>query len=388
MALPIIRLQAQRHRRALAGHPWIYSNEIVMDEAAKSFEPGELAEFCAHDGRFIGKGSFDPHHLIAGRLFSRNLVEAIDEAWLSVRLREALELRERLVPVPYYRLVHAEADGMPGLIVDRFGDYLSVQLNAIGMEKLWPELRKALLAAPLKPRGIYVQKSVAAERFVEGEAAEGPVEVSENGLTFYADLAGGQKTGWYFDQRDNHALVARYVRSRDKALDLYTHAGGFALHAARAGAAHVEAVDSSEPALRLAKMAAEKCGYAERCAFSRADVFEELERRSVAKETFEIVVADPPAFVKSRKDLISGGKGYRKLARLCAQVTARQGLLFIASCSHNMDLPGFTEQVAAGLAEAGRQGRILHTAFAAPDHPVHPHLPESGYLKALLLRLD
>ncbi|MER2519883.1 MAG: class I SAM-dependent rRNA methyltransferase [Bdellovibrionales bacterium] len=387
MALPIIRLQAQRHRRALGGHPWIYSNEVVMDEAAKAFEPGALAEFRSHDGRFIGKGSFDPHPLIAGRIFSRNLVEAIDEAWLLSRVREALELRERLVSVPFYRVIHAEADGIPGLIVDRFGEFLAVQLNTSGIERLWPELRQALMSL-LKPRGIYVQKFANAQRFVEGEAADGPVEVSENGLTFYADLAGGQKTGWYFDQRDNHALVARYVRSQDNALDLYTHAGGFALHAARAGAAQVVAVDSSEPALQLAQTAAERGGYAAQCKFVRADVFEELERRSAAKEKFKIVVADPPAFVKSRKDLTSGGKGYRKLARLCAQVTAQQGILFIASCSHNMDLPGFTEQVAAGLAEAGREGRILHTVFAAPDHPVHPHLPESAYLKALLVRLD
>lgn len=387
MGLPKIRLHPQRHRRAQAGHPWIYSNEIVMDGAAKSCEPGALAEFHAHDGKFIGKGTFDPRQLIAARIFSRNMLEELDEEWFAERIAKALALRARLLDVPYYRLIHAEADGIPGLIVDRFGEYLSAQLNTDGIERLWPILRNAL-ASRLNPRGIYVRNVRGEPRTVEGEKADGPIKVLENGLTFFADLAEGQKTGWYFDQRDNHALVASYVRKDDSVLDLYTHAGGFALHAARAGARKVEAVDSSEPALRLARMAAEQAGCANQCAFLRADVFEDLARRVAAKERYRIVIADPPAFVKSRKDLASGGRGYRKLARMCADVTDTDGMLFIASCSHNMDLNTFTEQIAAGLSDSGRIGSILHTIFAAPDHPVHPNLPESAYMKALLIQLS
>lgn len=387
MGLPKIRLHAQRHRRALGGHPWIYSNEVVMDDMAKACEPGMLAEFRAHDGAFIGKGTFDPHQLIAGRIFSRETLAELDEGWFVERISAALALREKLVEVPYYRLIHAEADGIPGLIVDRFGDYLAAQLNTVGVEKLWPLLRVALEKV-LAPKGIYARNVQGSARAVEGAAADGPVEVIENGMPFFADLAGGQKTGWYFDQRDNHALVARYARSVGKALDLYTHAGGFALHMAKAGAAHVDAVDSSEPALQLARMAAERNGLVDRCSFMRADVFEDLERRVAAKEKFDLVVADPPAFVKSRKDIASGGRGYRKLARLCASVTDKGGLLFIASCSHNMDLANFTSAVAAGLSDSKRIGSILHTIFAAPDHPVHPHLPESSYLKALLIQLN
>jgi 23S rRNA (cytosine1962-C5)-methyltransferase len=212
--------------------------------------------------------------------------------------------------------------------------------------------------------------------------------VRENDLTYFADLRGGQKTGWYFDQRDNHALVARYAGQAESMLDLYTHAGGFALAAAKAGARKVIGVDSSEPALDLARRAAQANDLSSRCDFRRADVFEDLGRRIGAKEKHAVVVADPPAFVKSRKDVAAGSKGYRKLAKMSAQVTAPGGVLFIASCSHNMELPNFIEQVAGGLNEAGRTGRILHTCFAAPDHPTHPHLPESAYLKGLLLAVD
>jgi 23S rRNA (cytosine1962-C5)-methyltransferase len=394
MPLPVVRLQPQRHRRTAGGHPWIYSNEVVMNAETKAIAPGALAEFRAHDGRLIGKGTFNPHTLIAGRIFTRNGVQAIDGGWIKARIEDALTLREKIIAEPFYRLTHAEADGLPGLIVDRFGPYLSAQLNTAGIEKLWPQIEAALKEV-LKPEGI-VLRNDGASRALEGLAREtkvafgeipATIEVRENGLTYFADIAGGQKTGWYFDQRDNHALVARYCRDAKSVLDLYTHAGGFAILAARTGAKKVIGVDSSEAALALAKKAATHNRLSQ-CAFHRADVFEDLEQRIAAREKHEVVIADPPAFVKARKDAASGAKGYRKLARLAASVTAPQGILFIASCSHNMELAAFIEQVATGLFEAGREGRILHTVFAAPDHPVHPHLPESAYLKGVLVRLN
>jgi 23S rRNA (cytosine1962-C5)-methyltransferase len=395
VTFPIIRLQPQKHRRVQAGHPWIYSNEVVMNGAAKALPRGELAAFHAHDQRFLGVGSFNPHCLIAGRIFTPHPVAAIDADWLAGRIEAALALRGRLTPEPYYRLIHAEADGLPGLIVDRFDDVLCVQLNSAGMDALWPELERALRRV-LEPRSLILRNDSFAREIeglprevkIIGEEPPAPVALRENGLTYFADLRGGQKTGWYFDQRDNHALVARYAAQADSMLDLYTHAGGFALAAAKAGAQKVIGVDSSEPALDLARRAAEANDLASRCEFQRADVFADLERRIAAKEKHAVVVADPPAFVKSRKDLAAGSRGYCKLARLAAQVTASDGLLFIASCSHNMELPNFIEQVGAGLNDAGRAGRILHTCFAAPDHPAHPHLPESAYLKGLLIALD
>lgn len=392
MTLPIIRLQPQKHRRAAGGHPWIYSNEVAMDTAAKNLPRGTIVGFHAHDQKFLGVGSFNPHCLIAGRIFTPHL-SVIDEEWIAERIAAALELRKTLVAEPFYRLVHAEADGLPGLIIDRFGDALSVQLNTAGMDLLWPQIEKAL-AKILKPRTIILRNDAFAREIeglprevkLIGEEVSSPIEIRENGITYFADLRGGQKTGWYFDQRDNHALVAHYAKDAKTMLDLYTHAGGFALAAAKAGAQKIIGVDSSAPALALAQQAAKQNKLD--CSFVQADVFEDLEKRIASRERFDIVVADPPAFVKSRKDIAAGARGYRKLAKMAAQVTAKSGMLFIASCSHNMELPHFIEQVAAGLNDAKRSGRILHTCFAAPDHPTHPMLPESAYLKGLLLFLD
>ncbi len=395
MPLPIIRLQPQRHKRVQGGHPWIYSNEIVMeDAAAKSALPGAQVEFRAHDKQFIGRGSFNSKTLIAGRIFTRKATETIDGDFLRARLGDALALREKIVAEPYYRFVHAEADGLPGLIIDRFGPHLSVQTNTAGMERLWP-LIEPIVKEMFAPQSIVLRNDSAARVF-EGlqrevkivQGGNEQIDVRENGLIYFADLHDGQKTGWYFDQRENRALVARYAHSAASVLDLYCNAGGFALQAARAGAKRVIGVDSSEAALEIAQKAATRNDLGAQCRFHRADVFEDLERRIKVGEAHDVVIADPPAFVKSRKDLNSGGRGYRKLARLAVGVAAPRGMLFIASCSYNMPLGDFIEHVAHGLFEAGRAGRILHTVFAAPDHPVHPHLPESAYLKGLLLQLD
>lgn len=391
MSPPIIRLHPQKHRRVQGGHPWIYSNEIVMDGATKALPRGTIAGFYAHDKKFLGTGSFNPNCLIAGRIFTPHLIDGITEDWLAEKIATALHLREKIVAEPFYRLIHAEADGLPGLIIDRFDDVLCVQLNTAGMDLLWSALEKALHRA-INPRSIILRndsfsreiEGLPRETKLIGKAPESPSIVRENGLIYFADLQGGQKTGWYFDQRDNHALVASYAKNADSVLDLYTHAGGFALAAARVGAKKIIGVDSSKPALALAEKAAAHNKFSQ-CEFQHADVFEDLERRIEAKEKHQIVIADPPAFVKSRKDIASGARGYRKLAKMAATVTKKDGFLFIASCSHNMELPNFIEQVASGLNDAKRTGKILHTCFAAPDHPTHPNLPESAYLKGLLL---
>lgn len=392
--MPSIKLQPARHKRVAGGHPWIYSNEIVMDGAAKALEGGSLVQFLAHDGSVIGLGSFNPHSLIAGRIFSRKPLDVIDADWFIAKLDKARGRREALLPDPYYRLVHAEADGLPGLIIDRFGSHFSVQLNTAAMEKLWPSLEQAIQHL-FKPETIVLHNE-SSVRSLEGlersvrlvcGGPSGAIEVIENGLTYFADIIGGQKTGWYFDQRDNHALVARYAKDKS-VLDLYTHAGGFALLAAQHGAARVVGVDSSAPALELATKAAVHNKLDKKCTWVRADVFDDLEERINAKEKFDMVIADPPPFVRSRKDIAAGARGYRKLAMKAASVVAPAGMLYIASCSHNMDLPLFTENVARGLFDAKREGQILYTTFAAPDHPLHPHLPESSYLKGLLIRLD
>jgi 23S rRNA (cytosine1962-C5)-methyltransferase len=389
-----ITLRPDAHRRLLAGHPWVYSNEIVMDQAAKSIEAGSLVRLLQADGRPLATAFFNPRTLIAARVLTRDLEAAIDQAFFAGRLARALRLRQRLYGEPFYRLVHAEADGLPGTVVDRFGELLVVQINTAGMELLLPALQAALDQV-LAPDAILLRADAPAReleglpgyvRWAKGERT-GPVELRENGLRFLADPASGQKTGWFYDQRDNRAAVARLATDA-RVLDLYSYAGGFALAAAAAGAREVQAVDRSEGALALAEKAAALNNLGQRCRFRRAEAFEELERLAGKPERFELVIADPPAFVKSKKDLKQGAKGYRKLARLSASITAKEGFLFIASCSYNMPVDEFASQVARGLIDAGREGRILRAAGAAADHPQHPWLPESAYLKSLLLQLD
>lgn len=392
--LPRIFLLAGRDKRVAHGHPWAYSNEIRMDAEAKALPAGTLSTLHRVDGKALGVGGFNPHALIAFRLFDRDAGKAIDEGFFAARLRRALDLRQRLLAEPFYRLIHAEADGVPGLIVDRFDDAVVVQANTAASDALLASI-VAALDAVLAPR-VIVARNDSPARAGEGLACEvsvvkgrldGPVEVRENGVVYAADLLAGQKTGWFFDQRDNRAFVAP-LAAGGAMLDAYCHSGGFALAAAGAGARAIVGIDSSEPALALAERSAAAGGLGRRCAFRREHVFEALQAMADARERFAVVVADPPAFVKSRKDLGTGLRGYRKLTRLAATLVAPGGILFTASCSHNVEAPAFANEVVRGLAAAGRSGRILRAAGAAPDHPVHPNLPESAYLKSLTLQLD
>ena len=393
-AYPRLFLQAGRGGRIELGHPWAYSNEIRIDAETKALPPGSLATLHRVDGKPLGVGSYNPHALIAFRMFRRNAHARIDEEFLAGRIGRALSLRERLFREPFYRLVHAEADGLPGLVCDSFEDVLVLQINTAGMQALEPALLAALDRL-LAPRAIVLRNDSLA-RGLEGmpmevSVAKGEigtaVEVRENGLTFFADVLAGQKTGWFYDQRDSRAFVAP-LAAEGAFLDVYCHTGGFALAGAAGNARTVLGIDSSSPALALAERAAAANGFAPICTFRRAEVFPELERLGHAPERYRVVVADPPAFVKSRKDLGSGLRGYRKLARLTASVVEPGGFLFIASCSHNVGAEALLIEVVRGLAAAGRTGRILREAGAAADHPIHPHLPETAYLKSLLLQLD
>ncbi len=394
-ALSRVFLLPGHDKRVGFGHPWAYSNEIRMDAAAKAIPPGALAQLVRVDGKFVATGTFNPKTLIAFRAFARDAAATIDRAFVARRLRAALALRERLYAKPFYRLIHAEADGLPGLIVDRFGDVCVVQAGTAGIEALTPEILAALDEV-LGPRAV-VLANESPLRALEGLDAHtrlasgtlsGPVEVEENGLVFYADPLGGQKTGWFYDQRDNRAFAAGLARNAGSVLDLYCYAGGFAVQAAVQGAKRVLAVDGSAAALDLARQAAAKNGVADACEFLKRDAFDALEALAAGPERFEIVVADPPPFARSKKDVPAALKGYRKLARLAATLVQPGGFLFIASCSHNVTAEAFGLEVAGGISRAGREGRILRAAGAGPDHPVHPLLPETAYLKSLTLQLD
>jgi len=390
--LPSVILRSGEDRRVRAGHPWVFSNEILMDADAKAIPTGSLATLRAPSGEALGLVTFNPHSLIAARLLTSNPEATVDALFLGRRLAQATALRDRLVGVPYYRLIHAEADGLPGVIVDRFGDALVVQVNTAGMELLTPVLLEAL-EAELSPRTI-VLKNDSPVRELEGlergtTIAKGdaalPIELVENDAKFVADLSGGQKTGWFYDQRDNRRFMAGLAKDAS-VLDLYSYSGGFGVLAATRGAKSVVCVDRSQPALEVAKAAAALNGVDKIVSFEKSEVFESLEKRN--GKSFDIVICDPPAFVKSRKDLKTGAQGYRKLVRLAAPLVNKGGFFFVASCSHLVDSALFAEQVRRGLRDAGRSGRILRSTGAALDHPVHPGLPETAYLKALTLQLD
>jgi 23S rRNA (cytosine1962-C5)-methyltransferase len=391
---PVVVLVPGGHKRAELGHPWVYSNEIRMDKAAKELPPGTLVRLDSASGRTLGIASFNPHTLVAARLLDRDPSRAIDQAFFAEKIAAALNLRQRFYPEPFYRLVHAEADGLPGLVVDRFGDVMSAQLNTAGMGALESEILAAL-GKVLAPKAVVLRNDSSARK-LEGLKEEirvalgtldGPVEIRENGARFLADPLAGQKTGWFYDQRENRRFMAS-VTKESSVLDLYCFGGGFAVTAALQGARQVRGLDGSESALELARRAADMNGVSSICRFERGEAFARLEQLGRARESFDVVIADPPAFVKTRKDLGPGLKGYRKLARLSAAVVAPKGLLFVASCSHNVGVSDFAEAVRRGLADSGRTGRILLSSGAAPDHPVHPALPESAYLKAQVLALD
>ena len=389
---PLLRFEKGRSRRFRGGHPWAFSNEVQMTPELKALPPGSLVTLIDAGDEKLGVATFNPRSLIAARMLCSDWQQVIDEDFVVRRLAQAVALRDTLYARPWYRLIHSEADGFPGLVIDRYGDVLCLQVNSAGMEMLTPLVIQALNKL-LSPRAIVLKNDAPVrtlegldlyDRVAQGEIA-GPIEVQENGLTYYADLVDGQKTGWFFDQRDNRAFMASLAKGRS-ALDVYSYGGGFALAMAAGGATRVVAVDRSAEALALAAKAAAANNL--NLSTVRAEAYAELARLDAAQERFGIVVVDPPAFVKSKKDLSAGAKGYRKLARLAAPLVEPGGFLLAASCSHHMPADSFFEETALGVVQAGRTGRVIRVSGAAPDHPLHPLLPESAYLKAVVMQVD
>jgi 23S rRNA (cytosine1962-C5)-methyltransferase len=391
---PIVKLLPGRHKRLKSGHPWIFSNEVADQGAMRQIEPGSPVSIIGDNGEKYGTAVYNPHSLVAGRLVDVQGDITLDKSFFADRIARAAALRDRLFDEPYYRLIHAEADGLPGLIIDRYGDAVVLQLNIAGMD-LHREVIVEALDATVAPRMI-VLRNDSPSRLQEGLPLEvatlrgrenDPVIVRENGATFSTNLAQGQKTGWFFDQRRNRAFVASLARGAHL-IDFYTYGGGFAVQALRAGALHADLVDRSAAALENAAASATENGVAGQCHFVKEDAFSAMERLIGERAQYDIVISDPPAFVKSKKDLNRGSRAYRKMARLAARLVAPGGVLFVASCSHNVASASFADLVNKGLTDARRTGRILRSAGAGPDHPVHPGLPETAYLKTLTLQLD
>ncbi|NCO87521.1 MAG: class I SAM-dependent rRNA methyltransferase [Rhodobacterales bacterium] len=393
---PTVRLTPKAEARAIRhGFPWVYAGELVLDRRTKAMAPGTLALLEDAERHPMGVVTVNPASRILCRMLDSDPGAVIDAAWIAARIARALAHRDRLYDAPFYRLVHAESDGLPGVIIDRFGDVAVIQPNAAWAEALIGPLAAALAAVT----GVttIIKNGSGRARVLEGLSEEmavlrgvapaGPVAVPMNGAVYMADLLGGQKTGLYFDQRPNHAFAARLAQG-GRMLDVFAHVGGFGLAALAAGAASVVAVDGSAPALALAGAGAAAMGVAERFATRQGDAFDVLAALGAEGAQFEVVVCDPPAFAPSKQALEAGLRAYERVARLAAPLVAPGGYLVLCSCSHAADLAKFRNASARGIGRAGRRGPIIQTGFAGPDHPVLPQLAESGYLKALTFRLD
>jgi 23S rRNA (cytosine1962-C5)-methyltransferase len=392
---PTVRLKPKANARAIRhGFPWVYANEIVTDRRTKGRAPGSLAVLEDDARTPMGLVAVNPASKIFCRMLDRDPTAEIEEVWFRTRLAKALAARERMFDAPYYRLVHAEADGLPGVVIDRFGDTCVIQPNAAWAEVLLEPLTRALVSVTgvktvLKNAGGRTRalEGLDAENAVlVGAAPTEPVDVPMNGALYKADLTGGQKTGLFFDQRPNHAFAASLARGM-RVLDVFSHVGGFSLACLAQGARSALAVDSSLPALNLAREGARASGVEPAFDTRAGDAFDVLAALGLEAERFDLVVCDPPAFAPSRTALDAGLRAYERVARLAAPLVAEGGVLGLCSCSHAADLAAFRSACARGIGRAGRQGTLVYTGFAGPDHPQLPQLAESGYLKAVFFQL-
>ena len=393
--LPVLRLKPKTKPQAIRrGYPWVYANEVVTDRRTRAMAPGTIALLEDADRSPLALVGVNPNSKIIGRVLDGPDARLPDRAWFAARLKKALALRERLFSTPFYRLIHAEADGLPGVIIDRFGEIAVIQPNAVWADALLPELAEALsdvtgVTTILKNaggRGRGLEGLDDTDAVLTGEAPNGPVPVVMNGATYLADVTGGQKTGLFFDQRPNHAFAARLAEGA-RVLDVFSHVGGFGLAALAGGAIHAHCVDGSEPALALASAGAERMGAAAKLTTTRGDAFDILTALGEAAETYDVVICDPPAFAPSHKAREAGLRAYERIARLSAPLVAEGGYLVLCSCSHAADLSAFTGACLRGIGRSGRRAQLIHTGQAGPDHPLLPQLAESGYLKALFFRL-
>ncbi|SFD77846.1 SAM-dependent methyltransferase [Sulfitobacter brevis] len=394
-SLPTIRLMPKANARAIRhGFPWVYANELVTDRRTRGLAPGSLARLEDDARQPMGIVAVNPNSKIIARMLDQNADAVIDQSWIEAHIARALKLRNQLYDAPFYRLIHAEADGLPGVIIDRFGDTCVVQANAAWADVLIEPLCAALMAVT----GVtnVLKNAAGRTRTLEGlddvslvlagSSPEAAIAVPMNGATYMADLIGGQKTGLFFDQRPNHAFAANLSRGA-RALDVFSHVGGFSLAALANGAQSALAVDGSEPALVLAREGAEAGGMADRFTTRQGDAFDTLAALRAEGAEFDVVICDPPAFAPSRQSAEAGLRAYERIARLAAPLVAENGILGLCSCSHAVDLTQFRTASVRGIGRAGRRAMLLHTGFAGPDHPQLPQLAESGYLKSMFFRL-
>lgn len=387
--MPKANARAIRH-----GAPWVYANELVTDRRTKGLAPGAMAVLEDSLRQPLGVVTVNVNSKIIARMMDADPAATIDQAWMASHLRRALALRERLYDAPFYRLVHAEADGLPGVIIDRFGDTCVIQPNAAWSDALISPLTAALIEVT----GVaHVLKNAAgrtrnleglddANAVLAGKAPGGPVPVQMNGATYMADLTGGQKTGIFYDQRPNHAFAAALSRGA-RVLDVFSHVGGFGLAAVAQGATRALCIDGSAPALDLAAQGAAAMGVSEKVTTRQGDAFDVLTALRAEGAEFDVIICDPPAFAPAKPALEAGLRAYERIARLAAPLVAEGGVLGLCSCSHAADLTAFRTASVRGIGRAGRRPSLIHTGFAGADHPQLPQLAETGYLKSLFFHL-
>ncbi|MBI3549349.1 MAG: class I SAM-dependent rRNA methyltransferase [Elusimicrobia bacterium] len=386
-----LRLKPGEEDRLLAGHQWLFSNEV--DKIEGEVQPGSLAVAVTSRGQPVGIGVYNPHSLIAWRLWSRT-VEAIDVEFFRRRLQAALRLRERLYPGERsFRLCFGESDGLPGLVVDKYEDVLVLQVLSAGMEKRIDLIAEALDLL-VAPKGIFLSNDHSA-RALEGLKSErrvlkgdvpGKVTIQEAGVKFVTPMTEGQKTGFYFDQRENRACAARFAKDRN-VLDLHCYTGGFSLALAKAGAAKVLGLDSSELAIGLAREGAALNGLEGVCEFDQGEAEEVLRAFSTQRQPFEpdFILVDPPSFVPSRKHLAKALRAYVKLNALAMKCLSSGGFLASSTCSHHVGREDFMQMLRESAAKAGRRFRVLEERTQAGDHPILLAMPETQYLHFALL---
>jgi 23S rRNA (cytosine1962-C5)-methyltransferase len=391
-SLPELRLKRGEDRRLSAGHLWVFSNEVdTARTPLQSFAPGALCRIVSERDKFLGYAYVNPHSLICARILGRDPEYPPGKSLIVHRLQVAQSLRRSLYDRPFYRLAYGESDALPGLVLDRFGDVVVGQIATAGMEAMREEVEAAVRKA-ISPAAM-LWKNDAGVRELEGlpsyvAAAFGDipesVDVEEGGVTFRIPLGTGQKTGWFFDQAANRLALRKYVGAA-RVLDVFSYLGAWGLGALRAGAAEVTCVDSSAAALEGLQTAAAANGL--KPTALRGDAFDVMETLHAERRRFDVVVIDPPAFIKRKKDIPKGEAAYRRLNQLAIQLLDRDGILVSCSCSYHLE----SEQLLAAIQRAARHldrfAQVVEVGGQAPDHPIHPAIPETRYLKAYFCRI-
>jgi len=392
--LPTLRLKRNEDRRLQAGHLWVFSNEIDTGQTPLTkFRAGDLVRVLAHNDRALGLAYVNPKSLICARLLGS--WQPPGAGWFAARLRQALSLRERLYAAPFYRLIYGESDGLPGLVIDRYGDTCVVQIGTAGMERYKAEIQQALVTV-LGTRVLLFRNDSAAR---ELEGLPGYVEqtlgtsgdlepglVVEDGLRFSTALQGGQKTGWFFDQAANRRALVKYVAPGARVLDVFSYVGAWGVRAGAGGAADVLCVDSSAAALELAEKNGRENGV--RIRTRRGDAFDVLEELIHEKALFDVVIVDPPAFAKRKKDAPKAQAAYKRLNQLAMQLLVPDGILVSCSCSYHLSAEELQDAIGKAARGADKTVQLVEAGGQAPDHPVHPAIPETRYLKAYFCRVS